>query len=157
MKSFSVPMQAVVLGAALAVTTGGLQAKTFKWTSASDIPTWDISHKFGTTNLLVTSMDMGRDLAASLGPRTVALMRGHGFVCVGRSINDLVRLSVFIPRNARVMMNAMRMGEFVSLSRGEVEARLKLDTESPALLRGWEYWAKEAGVGHLVGDIGLAD
>jgi peptide/nickel transport system substrate-binding protein len=35
-------MQAVVLGAALAVTTGGLQAKTFKWTSASDIPTWDI-------------------------------------------------------------------------------------------------------------------
>ncbi|CDN85954.1 MULTISPECIES: ABC transporter substrate-binding protein [Hydrogenophaga] len=42
MKSFSVPMQAVVLGAALAVTTGGLQAKTFKWTSASDIPTWDI-------------------------------------------------------------------------------------------------------------------
>lgn len=42
MKSFSVPMQVVVLGAALAVTTGGLQAKTFKWTSASDIPTWDI-------------------------------------------------------------------------------------------------------------------
>jgi len=42
MKSFSVSMQAVVLGAALAVTTGGLQAKTFKWTSASDIPTWDI-------------------------------------------------------------------------------------------------------------------
>jgi hypothetical protein len=63
-----------------------------------------------------------------------------------------VRLSVFIPRNARVMMNAMRMGEFISLSRGEVEARLKLDTESPALKRGWEFWAREAGVGHLLED-----
>ncbi|MDO9479300.1 MAG: ABC transporter substrate-binding protein [Hydrogenophaga sp.] len=31
-----------VLCAALAFTAGGLQAKTFKWTSSSDIPTWDI-------------------------------------------------------------------------------------------------------------------
>ncbi len=30
------------LSAALALSSGGLQAKTFKWTSASDIPTWDI-------------------------------------------------------------------------------------------------------------------
>ena len=81
---------------------------------------------------------------------TVALMRGHGFVCVGRSINDLVRLSVFIPRNARVLMAAMRMGEYIALSRGEIEARLKLDTESAAMKRGWEYWAREAGVGHML-------
>ena len=31
-----------VLCAALAFSSGALQAKTFKWTSASDIPTWDI-------------------------------------------------------------------------------------------------------------------
>ena len=31
-----------VLFAAMAVGTGGAHAKTFKWTSASDIPTWDI-------------------------------------------------------------------------------------------------------------------
>ncbi len=31
-----------VLSAALAMCAGGVQAKTFKWTSASDIPTWDI-------------------------------------------------------------------------------------------------------------------
>ena len=30
------------LSLALAATTAGLHAKTFKWTSASDIPTWDI-------------------------------------------------------------------------------------------------------------------
>ena len=31
-----------LLAAALAVASTGLQAKTFKWTSSSDIPTWDI-------------------------------------------------------------------------------------------------------------------
>ena len=35
-------MRAVVLGAALALGATLVQAKTFKWTSASDIPTWDI-------------------------------------------------------------------------------------------------------------------
>ena len=35
-------MRAVVLGAALSLGMGLAQAKTFKWTSASDIPTWDI-------------------------------------------------------------------------------------------------------------------
>ena len=30
------------LSVALSMTVGGLHAKTFKWTSASDIPTWDI-------------------------------------------------------------------------------------------------------------------
>ncbi len=119
----------------------------------SEVPVWDIADKFGDeTTLLVTNMAQGRDLAGCLDCNRLALMRGHGFVCVGRSINDLVRLSVFIPRNARVMMNAMRMGEFIALSQGEVDARLKLDTESPALLRGWEYWAREAGVGHLLED-----
>jgi HCOMODA/2-hydroxy-3-carboxy-muconic semialdehyde decarboxylase len=116
----------------------------------TDIPTWDIAHKFGATNLLVTSIDMGRDLAATLGKRTVALMRGHGFVLAGLSASDLVRLAVYIPRNARVLMNAMRMGEYKALSRGEIEARLQLDIHSPALKRGWEFWAREVGCAHLL-------
>jgi hypothetical protein len=44
----------------------------------------------------------------------------------------------------------MQMGEYKALSRGEIEARLKLDTESPAMRRGWELWAREAGCGHLL-------
>ncbi len=42
MKLTPMPLRAVILGAALAFAAGGLHAKTFKWTSASDIPTWDI-------------------------------------------------------------------------------------------------------------------
>ena len=35
-------LTATMLACALALGTVGVQAKTFKWTSASDIPTWDI-------------------------------------------------------------------------------------------------------------------
>jgi peptide/nickel transport system substrate-binding protein len=42
MKPIPMPLRAAILGAALAVAAAGAQAKTFKWTSASDIPTWDI-------------------------------------------------------------------------------------------------------------------
>lgn len=119
----------------------------------TEAPVWDIADKFGAeTTLLVTNMDHSRDLANCMGCGRIALMRGHGFAAAGRSINDLVRLSVYIPRNARVMMNAMRLGEFIALSQGEIEARQKLDTETPAMLRGWEFWAREAGVGPLLGN-----
>lgn len=74
------------------------------------MPVWDIADKFGDkTSLLVTNMEKGRDLAQCLDGNALALMRGHGFVCVGRSIKELVRLSVFISRNARVQLAAMQM------------------------------------------------
>ncbi len=115
------------------------------------VPVWDIADKFGAeTNLLVTNMDQGRDLAQCLDANQLALMRGHGCVCVGRTINELVRLSVNILRNARVQLTAMQMGEYKALSHGEIEARLKLDPDTPMMKRGWEYWAREAGCEHLL-------
>src|SRR5690606_34142753 len=42
MKLRQTNLRMAVLCAALALGAGGLHAKTFKWTSASDIPTWDI-------------------------------------------------------------------------------------------------------------------
>src|SRR5688572_16131029 len=43
------------------------------------VPVWDIRDRFGErTNLLVTNMAQGRDLAHSLAKNNVALMRGHG-------------------------------------------------------------------------------
>lgn len=116
-----------------------------------DVPVWDIAEQFGgETTLLVTDIEQGRDLAHCLDRNRMALMRGHGFVSVGRTINDLVRLAVHIPRNARVQLAAMQLGEYKALSRGEVEARLKLDPEAPGMRRGWEYWACEAGCEDLL-------
>ena len=118
----------------------------------SNIPVWDIADKFGTnTDLLVRNLEQGRDLALALSQNRVALMRSHGFISTGRTLNDLVRISVYIPRNARVLMEAIRLGGDVKyLHEGEIAERLKFDPESPAARRGWEYWANEAGCGEML-------
>src|SRR6516164_214186 len=51
----------------------------------ANVPVWDIADKFGDTNLLVTNMEQGRDLAKCLADNNVALMRGHGFASAARS------------------------------------------------------------------------
>ena len=52
-------------------------------TIGHEVPIWDQRKKFGDTDMLVTSMAMGRDLAKTLGKGRTSLMRGHGCVVVG--------------------------------------------------------------------------
>src|SRR5215469_5076338 len=118
----------------------------------SEVPVWDIADNFGETNLLVTNMAQGRDLAKCLGGNNVALMRGHGFAAASRSLIEVVRMSVYLPRNARVLMRAKQLGgETKYLSAGEIEARNRgYRPYSSETWRAWEYWANRAGCGHLL-------
>jgi ribulose-5-phosphate 4-epimerase/fuculose-1-phosphate aldolase len=119
------------------------------------VPVWDIRDRFGDTNLLVTNMPQGRDLARTLGGNNVALMRGHGFVAVARSLIEVVRMSVYVPRNARVLLGALRLGEVKPLSAGEIAARnAGYKPYSPETWRAWEYWATRAGCAHLLSKKG---
>jgi HCOMODA/2-hydroxy-3-carboxy-muconic semialdehyde decarboxylase len=116
------------------------------------VPVWDIRDRFGDTNLLVTNMAQGRDLAKKLSTHNVALMRGHGFVAAARSLIEVVRMAVYVPRNARVQLAAAWLGGDVkSLSGGEIAARnAGYKPYSPETWRAWEYWAKRAGCAHLL-------
>jgi ribulose-5-phosphate 4-epimerase/fuculose-1-phosphate aldolase len=118
----------------------------------ANVPVWDIADRFGDTNLLVTNMEQGRDLAKCLGGNNVALMRGHGFAAAARSLIEVVRMSVFLPRNARALLRATQLGgEIKYLSQGEIDARNRgYGPYAPETWRTWEYWANKAGVGNLV-------
>jgi ribulose-5-phosphate 4-epimerase/fuculose-1-phosphate aldolase len=119
------------------------------------VPVWDMADRFGAdTNMLVTNMEQARDLARCLGPNNVALMRGHGFSAAARSLIEVVRMAVYVPRNARVQMNALRLGGAIKpLHDGEIAARdagykpYSLETR-----RAWRYWAHKCGGAHLVED-----
>ena len=114
------------------------------------VPVWDIADKFGDTTLLVVNMDQGRDLAHSLGGNRVALMRGHGFAATGRSLSEVVRVSVMLPRNARILSAALQLGRVKALSPGEVAKRLMMNPDGPEFWRAWEYWASRAGCGDML-------
>ncbi len=119
-----------------------------------EVKTWDIADQFGTaTNLLVTNMDQGRDLAKRLGDGRVVLMRGHGFAAAGRSLMDVTRIGVYAPKNARVQMATMRIGTPKPMYPGEIAARTDLfNPDTAEMWRAWEYWARRAGVAELLGD-----
>jgi HCOMODA/2-hydroxy-3-carboxy-muconic semialdehyde decarboxylase len=118
----------------------------------SEVPVWDIADNFGDTNLLVTNIEQGRDLAKCLAGNNVALMRGHGFAAAGRSLIEVVRMSVYLPRNARALIRAKQLGGRITyLSQGEIDARNRgYSPYSTETWRAWEYWANKAGVGHLL-------
>jgi len=117
------------------------------------VPVWDIGKRFGNaTDLAVSDLARGRDLARTLGKARVALLRGSGFIVTGRTLNDLVRLSAYIPRNGRAIIDATPFGRIKSISAGETAARLAIDPESNAMRRGWEYWARQAGCDELLAD-----
>jgi ribulose-5-phosphate 4-epimerase/fuculose-1-phosphate aldolase len=118
----------------------------------SEVPVWDIADNFGDTNLLVTNIEQARDLAKCLAGNNVALMRGHGFAAAGRSLIEVVRMSVYLPRNARALLRAKQLGGAIKyLSQGEIDARNRgYSPYSTETWRAWEYWANKAGVGDLL-------
>ncbi|HEX5369441.1 MAG TPA: class II aldolase/adducin family protein [Dehalococcoidia bacterium] len=120
----------------------------------AEVPVWDVATSFGNaTNLLVTSVEQGRDLARCLAGNNVVLMRGHGFAAAAPTIIDVVRMAIYLPRNARVQLEALRLGDVKPLSAGEIAARTGgsgYRPESPETQRAWRYWAQRAGCADLL-------
>jgi HCOMODA/2-hydroxy-3-carboxy-muconic semialdehyde decarboxylase len=112
-----------------------------------EVPVWDIRDQFGDTNMLVTTNDMGRSLAATVGSGKAALMRGHGSVIAGKNIQDAVFATYYLRLNAEVLIKAMSMGSAVTyLSPGEVNGAGELHSQPSAQGRAWEDWCSQAGV-----------
>jgi ribulose-5-phosphate 4-epimerase/fuculose-1-phosphate aldolase len=111
-----------------------------------EIPVWDIRNKFGDTDLLVRTMEQGRDLAHCLGTNRVALMRGHGCVVTGGSLHEAVMASVYLMVNARLQAEAARLGDVIFLSDGEIAQTRETSLSHLVLQRLWEYWARRCGM-----------
>ena len=108
-----------------------------------EVPVWDSHDHFGDTDLLVSSVEMGRDLAKFLGPGRTALMRGHGCVTLGTSIRHAVFIAIYLEVNAKLQMQAMGMGDVKFLTPGEVD-KIIGRTASFTINRAWENWCRRA-------------
>ena len=94
------------------------------------------------TDMLIRSPALGASLARTLGEHTFALMRGHGAVAVGTSIRQVVYRAIYAEANARLQMEAMRLGDVVFLN--DEEALNVSNTNDENLDRPWELWKKKA-------------
>jgi HCOMODA/2-hydroxy-3-carboxy-muconic semialdehyde decarboxylase len=96
------------------------------------------------SNLLVSDKSRGDALVKQLGDAQIILMRGHGDTVVGSSIKLAVARAIYAEVNARVEMDALRLGQPVFLSDGEVAASRKLNDQDFSAMRPWEIWKAKA-------------
>lgn len=118
-------------------------------TLGADVPVWDAQTSFGETDLLVTTIAMGLDLAQAMGAGNCVLMRGHGSTVIGKSIREAVYTAVYLEVNAELQLQARGLGKITFLSLGEIEkvnSRLSQARPGEGFDRSWEYWSRRAGV-----------
>ena len=70
------------------------------------VPNWEIREAKEGTDMLVRDTYLGAALAKTLGGHPAALMRGHGAIVVGESLQVAVGRSVYLEQNARMQYQA---------------------------------------------------
>ena len=109
---------------------------------AAGVPVWDIAKDFGVTNMLVADNAKGKSLAATLGDKSVVLMRGHGDVTVGPNVRIAVFRAYYTDVNARLQAQAIGLGSEITYLSPEEGA--KADQVNFAVLdRVWNLWKQK--------------
>ncbi len=150
-------VQSVVHSHSRSVIPFGLVGETIRpvvhssGTLGYEVPLWDTRTKFGDTNLLVSSMAMGRDMADAMAGNNGVLMRGHGSTVVGKSIQEVVYTAYYLEWNASLQLQASMLSRnpINFLTKGEVDSiigRISDGLPGEGFSRAWDYWCRRAGV-----------
>jgi HCOMODA/2-hydroxy-3-carboxy-muconic semialdehyde decarboxylase len=111
---------------------------------AAGVPVFDIAERFGDTDMLVCDCTKGVALAEALGDKDIALMRAHGSVACGPTLQTAVFRAVYTEVSARVQHWTMALaqgGPIAALN--EAEGRLADQPNQTAGLRAWDLWRAE--------------
>lgn len=109
---------------------------------AEGAPIFDIAERFGHTDMLVTCHEHGAALAESLGGAAISLMRGHGFVAVGSSLQIAVYRAIYTQQNAALLETAINLGGDIHFLAPE-EGRLADQSIQTVMQRPWGLWAAQ--------------
>ena len=111
---------------------------------AAGVPVFDIADKFGDTDMLVCDCAKGAALATALEGKDVALMRAHGSVACGPTLQTAVFRAVETEVNARIQHYAQALspdGDLAALNK--VEGALADVPNQTAGMRAWHLWRAE--------------
>jgi HCOMODA/2-hydroxy-3-carboxy-muconic semialdehyde decarboxylase len=108
---------------------------------AAGVPVFDIKEKFGATDMLVSNGVKGVALAEAIGKKDVAMMRAHGSVACGPTLQTAVFRAVYTEVNARIQhwTLALAGGRPMAVLAVE-EGRLADVINQTAGLRAWDLW-----------------
>ena len=114
---------------------------------AAGVPVFDIREKFGATDMLVGNKERGVALASVLGSKNIVLMRAHGSVACGPTLQTAVFRAVYTEVNARIQhwtvaLAAQANGTGIAALDAE-EGRLADVINQMTGMRAWELWRNQ--------------
>jgi HCOMODA/2-hydroxy-3-carboxy-muconic semialdehyde decarboxylase len=105
-------------------------------------PVFEIRDAVGeSSDMLIRNQALGESLALTLGQSAVALMRGHGSVTVGKSLQQAVFRAIYTESNARLQAASMMLGEVTYLS--DDEAFNSSEINDQQIDRPWGLWKQK--------------
>jgi ribulose-5-phosphate 4-epimerase/fuculose-1-phosphate aldolase len=109
------------------------------------VPIFEIRATAGpATDMLIRSPELGAALAHSIGGAAVVLLRGHGNVVVGTSVQQVVFRAIYTEFNAKLQAEALRLGQGEVTFLNSEEAAKATTTNNAVLSRPWELWKQQA-------------
>jgi L-ribulose-5-phosphate 4-epimerase len=89
---------------------------------------------------LITTEELGTQVARALADKPAILLRGNGQVTVGRTIPEAVMMAIYLEEAAEILYGALQIGKPIPLTRDEskqrqIEALPPLDME-----RAWNFF-----------------
>lgn len=111
---------------------------------AAGAPVFDISEKFGATDMVVCDCARGEAMAQSLGDKDIGLMRAHGSVACGPTLQTAVFRGVYTEVNARIQHWTVALaGGSPIAALSEEEGQLADVLNQGACKRAWDLWRSQ--------------
>ena len=111
---------------------------------AAGVPVFDIREQFGVTDMLIRDGAKGVALAAAMGDRDIVLMRAHGSVACGPTLQAAVFRAVYTEVNARIQHWTTTLGGGAPMAALDAdEGQLADAVNQTAGLRAWELWRSQ--------------
>ena len=108
---------------------------------AAGVPVFDIKEKFGATDMLVSNGVKGVALAAAIGSKDIAMMRAHGSVACGPTLQTAVFRAVYTEVNARIQHWTLALADGKPMAvLDHEEGRLADVINQTAGMRAWDLW-----------------
>lgn len=111
------------------------------------VPVFDVSRYVPHSTLSVNSPLAGRAMAQTLAQHPMLLMRAHGAVITGRTVQEAVYRSYYADVAARVEAQSMRMGRPMQyLNPEEAANAAAAGVKAGNANRPWSLWREKAGL-----------
>jgi L-ribulose-5-phosphate 4-epimerase len=124
------------------LSIAGVPLRTVENQGASIIgPGVPLFEKYG----LVDSFSLGYEVAEALGPHKMCILKSHGNIVVGGSIEEACVMALWAEKAARYQYRAMLLGEPQIYPENEIEKMKKQQLRGKGHVRTWNYYRWKSG------------